>query len=160
MNTTRDPSVTGTHSKLWRRPSPALVLAMVLLGGAPAALIGVGTIAVGHMRFHERRDLFVNNLVAYSWFPLLGGILFHEATKAVTSAMCSITAKFTSTSNVRSDLSSRKSPCPYAIPCVGSFGATSIRVKERLLIEPQDTTGTFRSRNLHQGQRPPIYVPQ
>ena len=41
MNTTRDPSVTGTHSKLRRRPSPALVLAMVALfaalaGGATA----------------------------------------------------------------------------------------------------------------------------
>jgi putative nucleotidyltransferase with HDIG domain len=36
----------------------------------------VCTIVVGHFRFHERRDLFVNNLVAYSWFPLLGGIGF------------------------------------------------------------------------------------
>ena len=41
MNTTRDPSVTGTHAKLRRRPSPALVLAMVALfaalaGGATA----------------------------------------------------------------------------------------------------------------------------
>src|SRR5436190_13518070 len=61
----------------------ALVLAMVLLGGAPAALIGVGTIAVGHFRFRERRDLFVNNLVAYAWFPLLGGIAFHGSTDAL-----------------------------------------------------------------------------
>ena len=57
----------------------ALVLAMVLLGGTPAALIGVGTIVVGHVRFGERRDLFLNNLVAYAWFPLLGGIAFHAA---------------------------------------------------------------------------------
>jgi putative nucleotidyltransferase with HDIG domain len=55
----------------------ALVVAMVLLGGTPAALIGVGTIAVGHVRFRERSDLFANNLVAYSLFPLLGGIVFH-----------------------------------------------------------------------------------
>jgi putative nucleotidyltransferase with HDIG domain len=54
----------------------ALVVAMVLLGGTPAALIGVATIVVGHFRFHERGDLFVNNLVAYAWFPLLGGIGF------------------------------------------------------------------------------------
>jgi putative nucleotidyltransferase with HDIG domain len=32
--------------------------------------------AVGHLRWHERRDLFLNNLVAYAWFPLLGGLLF------------------------------------------------------------------------------------
>src|SRR5215212_10616967 len=48
----------------------ALVVAMVLLGGAPAALIGVATIVVGHLRFRERSDLFANNLVAYAWFPL------------------------------------------------------------------------------------------
>jgi putative nucleotidyltransferase with HDIG domain len=58
----------------------ALVVAMVLLGGSPAALIGFGTIVVGHLRFGERRDMFVNNLVAYAWFPLLGGIAFHALT--------------------------------------------------------------------------------
>jgi putative nucleotidyltransferase with HDIG domain len=61
----------------------ALVVAMVLLGGAPAAMIGVGTIVVGHLRFHERRDLFVNNLVAYAWFPLLGGIAFQAGRDAL-----------------------------------------------------------------------------
>jgi putative nucleotidyltransferase with HDIG domain len=61
----------------------ALVVAMVLLGGAPAALIGAGTIVVGHTRFHERRDLFANNLVAYSWFPLLGGIVFDVSRDAL-----------------------------------------------------------------------------
>src|SRR4051812_12626544 len=61
----------------------ALVVAMVLLGGTPAALIGVCTIVVGHFRFHERRDLFVNNLVAYAWFPLLGGIGFAAARDAL-----------------------------------------------------------------------------
>ena len=61
----------------------ALVLAMVLLGGTPAALIGAGTIAVGHLRFGERRDLFVNNLVAYAWFPLLGGIAFDAIRGAI-----------------------------------------------------------------------------
>jgi putative nucleotidyltransferase with HDIG domain len=67
----------GNRSRLLMSGSfLALVVAMVLLGGTPAALIGVCTIVVGHFRFHERRDLFVNNLVAYSWFPLLGGIGF------------------------------------------------------------------------------------
>jgi putative nucleotidyltransferase with HDIG domain len=35
------------------------------------------------MRFHERRDLFVNNLLAYAWFPLLGGIAFEAACDAL-----------------------------------------------------------------------------
>ena len=61
----------------------ALVVATVLLGGAPAALIGAGTIAVGHLRFNERSDLFANNLVAYTWFPLLGGIGFETARDAL-----------------------------------------------------------------------------
>jgi putative nucleotidyltransferase with HDIG domain len=62
----------------------ALVIAMVLLGGAPAALIGAGTIVLGHLRFHERRDLFANNLVAYAWFPLLGGIGFDASRDALS----------------------------------------------------------------------------
>jgi putative nucleotidyltransferase with HDIG domain len=67
----------GNRSRLLMSGSfLALVMAMVLLGGAPAALIGVATILVGHFRFRERGDLFINNLVAYSWFPLLGGIGF------------------------------------------------------------------------------------
>jgi putative nucleotidyltransferase with HDIG domain len=74
----------GTKGRLLMSGSfLALVGAMVLLGGAPAALIGMGTIAVGHVRFRERRDLFVNNLVAYAWFPLLGGVAFHAACDAL-----------------------------------------------------------------------------
>ncbi|HYZ27812.1 MAG TPA: HD domain-containing phosphohydrolase [Thermoleophilaceae bacterium] len=61
----------------------ALVVATVLLGGAPAALIGAGTIVVGHLRFNERHDLFANNLVAYTWFPLLGGTAFDAAHEAL-----------------------------------------------------------------------------
>src|SRR4051795_8456517 len=74
----------GSRSRLLMSGSfLALVVAMVLLGGTPAALIGVCTIVVGHFRFHERRDLFVNNLVAYSWFPLLGGTGFAAARHAL-----------------------------------------------------------------------------
>src|SRR3954454_23590926 len=70
----------GNRSRLLMSGSfIALVLAMVLLGGTPAALIGICTIVVGHFRFGERRDLFLNNLVAYLWFPLIGGLLFHAA---------------------------------------------------------------------------------
>jgi len=75
IDTSANPS--EQHRMLMSGSFLALVLAMVLLGGAPAALIGVGTIVVGHIRFGERRDLFVNNLVAYAWFPLVGGTVFH-----------------------------------------------------------------------------------
>src|SRR3954467_5943723 len=81
IDTSANPS--DKHRLLMSGSFLALVLAMVLLGGAPAALIGVGTIAVGHIRFGERRDLFLNNLVAYAWFPLLGGIAFGALRDAV-----------------------------------------------------------------------------
>src|SRR4051794_9287551 len=77
IDTRANPS--DKHRLLMSGSFIALVLAMVLLGGTPAALIGVATIVVGHVRFGERRDLFLNNLVAYAWFPLLGGIAFHAA---------------------------------------------------------------------------------
>src|SRR5262249_58610272 len=54
----------------------ALVLAMVFLGGAPAAAIGVATILVGRLRWHEPTQAFLNNLVTYASFPLAGGIGF------------------------------------------------------------------------------------
>jgi putative nucleotidyltransferase with HDIG domain len=59
----------------------ALVLSMVFLGGAPAALIGVVTIAIGWLRWREETHYFINNLLTYSIFPLVGGIAFHEAVK-------------------------------------------------------------------------------
>src|SRR3954452_23668409 len=76
---------TDKHRLLMSGSFLALVLAMVLLGGAPAALIGVGTIVVGHIRFGERRDLFINNLVAYAWFPLVGGIAFDALRDALAA---------------------------------------------------------------------------
>jgi putative nucleotidyltransferase with HDIG domain len=81
IDTSANPS--NKHRLLMSGSFLAFVLAMVLLGGAPAALIGVGTIAVGHVRFGERRDLFLNNLVAYAWFPLVGGATFMAARDAL-----------------------------------------------------------------------------
>src|SRR5947199_1813637 len=81
IDTAANPS--AKHKLLMSGSFLALVLAMVLLGGAPAALIGVGTIVVGHFRFGERRDLFINNLVAYAWFPLIGGLAFDGARDAL-----------------------------------------------------------------------------
>jgi putative nucleotidyltransferase with HDIG domain len=57
----------------------ALVLAMVFLGGPPAAVIGVLSIFVGWFRWHDRpHDLLVNTLT-YASFPLVAGYAFHEA---------------------------------------------------------------------------------
>jgi putative nucleotidyltransferase with HDIG domain len=81
IDTSANPS--NKHRLLMSGSFLAFVLAMVLLGGTPAALIGVGTIAVGHVRFGERRDLFLNNLVAYAWFPLVGGTTFTAARDAL-----------------------------------------------------------------------------
>ena len=55
----------------------ALVLSMVFLGGAPAALIGVITISLGWLRWREETHYFIANLLNYSLFPLVGGVVFH-----------------------------------------------------------------------------------
>lgn len=56
----------------------ALVLAMVLLGGAPAALIGVVSIFAGWLRFRENLHDLLVNLVTYITFPLVVGVAFRE----------------------------------------------------------------------------------
>jgi putative nucleotidyltransferase with HDIG domain len=59
----------------------SLVLAMVFLGGTPACLIGVATIVVGWLRWRDSWSGLLNNLVAYAWFPLMGGIVFTEVSQ-------------------------------------------------------------------------------
>jgi putative nucleotidyltransferase with HDIG domain len=68
----------------------AIVIAIVFLGEAPAALIGVATILAGWLRFrfprqdrsrYPREDLLVN-LVTYAWFPLLSGMAFYAVLNA------------------------------------------------------------------------------
>jgi diguanylate cyclase (GGDEF)-like protein len=59
-----------------------LMVAAVLLGGSPAALMGVLSIAVGWLHTRERWHYFLNNLAVYAWFPLLGGLVFHAVTQA------------------------------------------------------------------------------
>jgi diguanylate cyclase (GGDEF)-like protein len=56
-----------------------LMLAAVLLGGGPAAVVGLLTIAIGWFRWRERLGSLVNNLVTYAWFPLISGLFFHVA---------------------------------------------------------------------------------
>lgn len=62
----------------------ALVLAMVFLGGTPAALIGVTAMLVGWLaRWHDEPHYLLSNVLTYAVFPLLGGIAFHEGTQAL-----------------------------------------------------------------------------
>jgi putative nucleotidyltransferase with HDIG domain len=56
----------------------ALVLAMVFLGGTPAALIGVISLLAGWLRFRESWNDLLVNLLTYMTFPLVVGIAFHE----------------------------------------------------------------------------------
>jgi diguanylate cyclase (GGDEF)-like protein len=59
-----------------------LMLAAVLLGGGPAALIGALTIFCGWFRWHEAGHYFRNNLVTYVWTALLAGLFFHSVAHA------------------------------------------------------------------------------
>jgi diguanylate cyclase (GGDEF)-like protein len=62
----------------------ALVLAMVLLGGAPAACLGVGAVLLSWLiSRHEAPDALWSNVVVYATFPLVGGVVFHAATSAL-----------------------------------------------------------------------------
>ncbi|MBS1887467.1 MAG: HD-GYP domain-containing protein [Actinobacteria bacterium] len=61
---------------------PALVLAMVFLGGSPAALMGLATAFMGYLRWREPTSSFVQNLLNYSLFSLVGGLVFQGMVKA------------------------------------------------------------------------------
>ncbi len=61
----------------------ALILAMVFLGGTPAALIGVISILIGWVRGREDPHYLLNNLLTYAAFPLLTGIAFHSLVTGV-----------------------------------------------------------------------------
>ncbi len=58
-----------------------LMLAAVLLGPGPGALIGMLTIAIGWFRWREAPHYLLNNLVAFAWFPLLSGFFFQAAVR-------------------------------------------------------------------------------
>jgi diguanylate cyclase (GGDEF)-like protein len=54
-----------------------LMLAAVLLGGGPAAVVGVISIAFTWFRTREQFHYLRNNLAAFAWYPLLTGAFFH-----------------------------------------------------------------------------------
>jgi putative nucleotidyltransferase with HDIG domain len=79
-----DLTAVSTESKLKISGSfLALVIAMVFLGGTPAALIGVATILTGWLRWRDDWHYLLNNVLTYAFFPLLGGIVFHEGVTAL-----------------------------------------------------------------------------
>ena len=57
----------------------SIVVAIVLLGGVPAALLGIVTILVGWFRWRENAHRLLANVIFYAAFPLLSGALFHIA---------------------------------------------------------------------------------
>src|SRR4051812_39983144 len=61
----------------------ALVVAMVFLGGTPAALIGVATILTGWLRWRDDWHYLLDNVLTYALFPLVGGIAFNEGVQAL-----------------------------------------------------------------------------
>jgi hypothetical protein len=54
-----------------------LVLAMALLGPAPAAVLGLASALVDSTRRRVRGTYLLNNLLTYTTFPLLGGVVLH-----------------------------------------------------------------------------------
>src|SRR4051812_9814156 len=54
----------------------AIVVAMVLLGGTPAALIGAATILAGWPKWRERAHYLLANLAIFTAFPLVCGVAF------------------------------------------------------------------------------------
>jgi diguanylate cyclase (GGDEF)-like protein len=59
-----------------------LILASVLLGGGPAAILGVFAISAGWYQSRENWNFFLNNLANYALFPLAAGLFFALASKA------------------------------------------------------------------------------
>ena len=55
-----------------------LVLAMALLGPAPAAVLGLASALVDSTRRGVRGTYLLNNLLTYTTFPLLGGLALHS----------------------------------------------------------------------------------
>jgi diguanylate cyclase (GGDEF)-like protein len=54
-----------------------IVLATIMFGGAPGALVGAITVAIGRLRSREDGHAFLNNLAIFAAFPLITGTAFH-----------------------------------------------------------------------------------
>jgi diguanylate cyclase (GGDEF)-like protein len=58
----------------------ALMLAAVLLGGGPAALVAMLAIGVGWIKTREQWHFLIANIVVYAWFSFASGVFFHWIT--------------------------------------------------------------------------------
>jgi putative nucleotidyltransferase with HDIG domain len=61
----------------------AIVLAMALLGPAPAVAIGVLSVLVDQLRTHNPLPRLITNLATYATFPLVGGLLIEAVATAL-----------------------------------------------------------------------------
>src|SRR3984885_248245 len=59
-----------------------LVVAEVVIGPGPAALIGAIAITGALVRVRSSPRVYLNNLVNYTWCPLVAGLFFYAAVKA------------------------------------------------------------------------------
>jgi diguanylate cyclase (GGDEF)-like protein len=55
-----------------------LIMAIVLLGPGPAALLGVLTMIISWTRTRAARYVVLNNVATFMWYPLVAGLFFHE----------------------------------------------------------------------------------
>ena len=62
-----------------------LVLAMALLGPAPAAVLGLASALIDSTRRGVRGTYLLNNLLTYTTFPLLGGLALYSLKQADVS---------------------------------------------------------------------------
>jgi diguanylate cyclase (GGDEF)-like protein len=56
-----------------------LMIAIVLLGPGPAAILGAVTITLPSLRNRTAWPGFLNNVATFMWFPLVAGLFFREA---------------------------------------------------------------------------------
>jgi diguanylate cyclase (GGDEF)-like protein len=56
-----------------------VLLAAVLLGGGPAALVGVISVVIGWFSSRESASAFRNNVAIFAWYPLITGLFFLAA---------------------------------------------------------------------------------
>jgi diguanylate cyclase (GGDEF)-like protein len=74
--------VNGGASKVRLSGVPiGLIIAIVLLGPGPAAVLGAITMLVSWWRTRCALDIALNNVVTFAWFPLLAGLFFHAAVR-------------------------------------------------------------------------------
>ncbi len=59
-----------------------IVIGAVLVGPAPAAVMGAVTILAGWVKHRYELDYLLINLVTYVWFPLIAGIAYHALADA------------------------------------------------------------------------------